>query len=103
VPALTFWATGSAVLLTGAKPVVVDVEPENLCIDVGEAERVIARRTKAIIAVYNYGTAPNIDGLLKLAEERSLSLVEDCARAHGFEWRRRPVGCLGDIGAFSFQ
>ena len=103
VPALTFWATGSAVLMTGATVVIVDVDPETLCMDVGEVESQITEHTKAVIPVYNYGTAPDMDGLEKLCRERGLFLVEDCARAHGFEYRGRPAGSIGDMGCFSFQ
>ena len=102
-PALTFWATGSAVLMTGATLVIVDVDPDTYCMDVNEVERSITEKTKAIIPVYNYGTSPDMDALVKLAEEHNLVLIEDCARAHGFEWKGRPAGSLGDMGCFSFQ
>ena len=66
VPDLTFWATGSAVLMTGATPIVVDVDTETCCSDVSKAEEAIMDKTKAIIPVYNYGTAPDMDKLLSL-------------------------------------
>jgi len=103
VPALTFWATGSAVLMTGATLVIVDVDPDTYCMDAREVEENLTERTKAIIPVYNYGTAPDMDELTRIAEEHELFLIEDCARAHGFEWRGRPAGSLGDMGCFSFQ
>ncbi|MCX8183063.1 MAG: DegT/DnrJ/EryC1/StrS family aminotransferase, partial [Crenarchaeota archaeon] len=103
VPALTFWATGSAVLMTGGTLVIVDVDPETYCMSVKEVENSITSRTKAIIPVYNYGGAPDMDKLLEIAEENSIALIEDCARAHGFIWRNKPAGSIGDIGCFSFQ
>ncbi|MEM2673489.1 MAG: DegT/DnrJ/EryC1/StrS family aminotransferase [Candidatus Bathyarchaeia archaeon] len=103
VPALTFWATGSAVLMTSATPVIVDVDPETYCMDVSNVEEAITDRTKAVIPVYNYGSAPDMDRLLKICRERGLILIEDCARGHGFVWRNKPVGSLGDMGCFSFQ
>lgn len=103
VPALTFWATGSAALAAGATVVIVDVDPETLCMDASEVEKAVSERTKAVVPVYNYGTAPDMDELKKLGEEHGLFLIEDCARAHGFQWRGVPAGSIGDIGCFSFQ
>ena len=103
VPAMTFWATGSAVLMTGATLVIVDVDPETYCMDVEAVEDSLTERSKAVIPVYNYGTSPDMDELSKLAEEHGLVVVEDCARAHGFAWRGRPAGSIGDMGCFSFQ
>lgn len=103
VPALTFWATGNAVLMTGATPVIVDVDPNTYCMDVEKVEKNITDRTKAIIPVYNYGTSPDMSRLVELAEKHDLALIEDCARAHGFEWDGKPAGSLGDMGCFSFQ
>ena len=83
--------------------VIVDVDPETLCMDVGEVERAIGDKAAAIVPVYNYGTAPDLDGLRKLADERGVYLIEDCARGHGFQWRDRPAGSMGEMGCFSFQ
>jgi len=103
VPDLTFWATGSAVLMTGATPIVVDVDPETCCLDVCKAEEAVTDKTKAIIPVYNYGTAPDMDRLVKLAKDHGLIMIEDCARGHGFMWGDKPAGSIGDMGCFSFQ
>jgi dTDP-4-amino-4,6-dideoxygalactose transaminase len=103
VPDLTFWATGSAVLMTGATPIVVDVDPETCCLDVCKAEEAVTDKTKAIIPVYNYGTAPDMDRLVKLAKDHGLIMIEDCARGHGFMWGDKLAGSIGDMGCFSFQ
>ncbi|MGQ9597760.1 MAG: DegT/DnrJ/EryC1/StrS family aminotransferase [Thermoproteota archaeon] len=103
MPAPTFWATGSAVLMSGGTLVIVDVDLKSYCIDFKEVENSITSRTKAIISVYNYGNAPNMDKLLEIVEKHNLVLIEDCARAHGFVWRNKPAGSIGDIGCFSFQ
>jgi dTDP-4-amino-4,6-dideoxygalactose transaminase len=103
VPALTFWATGSAVLMAGGNPVIVDVDKESYCMSFEEVEKSITSRTKAIISVYNYGNSPDMDKLFEIAEKHGLALIEDCARAHGFMWRNKPAGSIGDIGCFSFQ
>jgi dTDP-4-amino-4,6-dideoxygalactose transaminase len=103
VPALTFWATGSAVLMSGGALVIVDVDPGSYCMSFEEVEKTITDRTKAIVSVYNYGNAPDMDKLLEIAEKNNLALIEDCARAHGFMWKNKPAGSIGDIGCFSFQ
>jgi len=103
VPALTFWATGSAVLMAGATPVIVDVNPETYCMDAGAVEEAITDRTKAVIPVYNYGSAPDMNRLVKLCREHNLVMIEDCARGHGFVWEDKPAGSIGDMGCFSFQ
>ena len=102
-PALTFWATGSAVLMTGATLVVVDVDPETYCMDFREVEKSITNKTKAIISVYNYGNAPDMDKISEISKENNIALIEDCARAHGFGWKEKPAGSIGDLGCFSFQ
>ena len=103
VPALTFWATGSAVLMSGGIPVIVDVDPETYCMDADKVEEAITDKTKAIIPVHNYNNAPDMDKIMKIARENELIVIEDCARAHGFVWKDKPVGSIGDMGCFSFQ
>jgi dTDP-4-amino-4,6-dideoxygalactose transaminase len=103
VPDFTFIATASAVLFTGALPVLVDVTPDTYCIDPKLAEAAITPLTKAIIAVHMGGHPADMDALGEIAKKHSLRLVEDSSHAHGSEWRGRRVGALGDIGTFSFQ
>jgi perosamine synthetase len=102
VPDLTFVATANMVLLAGASPVLVDVEPDTWCLDPIAVERAISPRTRAIIPVHLYGHPANMDLLLSIAKERGLMVVEDAAEAHGAKWRGRMVGSLGRVGAFSF-
>jgi dTDP-4-amino-4,6-dideoxygalactose transaminase len=103
LPDFTFVATASAVLFAGALPVLVDVTPDTYCIDPDLAEAAITSRTKAIIAVHQGGHPSDLDRLLQIVRIHNLALVEDCAHAHGSEWRGRKVGAIGDIGTFSFQ
>jgi dTDP-4-amino-4,6-dideoxygalactose transaminase len=103
VPDFTFVATASAVLFTGAVPVLVDVEPDTHCIDAERAEAAVTPRTRAIIAVHMGGHPADLDRLSDLAARRGLALVEDCAHAHSSEWRGKKVGCFGTAGTFSFQ
>ncbi len=103
VPDFTFVATASAVLSVGALPVMVDVDPGTFNINPILAEKAITPRTKAIICVHIGGMPCDIDLLLEIAKKYNLLLVEDCAHAHGSEWKGQKVGSLGDCGTFSFQ
>lgn len=103
VPDYTFVATASAVLFAGALPVLVDVQPGTWCIDPERAEAAVGPRTRAIVAVHLGGHPADLDALAELAERRGITLVEDCAHAHGSEWRGRRVGTRGAAGTFSFQ
>ncbi|HEY1602485.1 MAG TPA: DegT/DnrJ/EryC1/StrS family aminotransferase [Pirellulales bacterium] len=103
VPDYTFVATASAVLMTGAVPVLVDVTADTYCIDCDQVERAIGPRTKAIIPVHMGGHPADLDRLSEIATRHSLILIEDCAHAHGSQWRGRPVGTFGRAGTFSFQ
>jgi dTDP-4-amino-4,6-dideoxygalactose transaminase len=103
VPALTFVATATAVLAVNATPILVDIDPGTLCIDVGAAEAAIGDRTAAVVAVHLAGTAADLDALVELCERRGLALIEDCAHAHGTRWRGRGAGSFGACGSFSFQ
>jgi dTDP-4-amino-4,6-dideoxygalactose transaminase len=103
VPGITFVASASAVLAVNATPVLVDVDPDTLCIDVAAAEAAINARTRAIIAVHVAGAAADLDALTGLCARRGLRLIEDCAHAHGTLWRGRGAGSWGDFGSFSMQ
>ena len=103
VPAMTFVASASAVLAVNATPILVDIDPDNLCIDVEAARAAITPRTKAIVAVHVAGAACDLDALVTLCNGAGIRLIEDCAHAHGTFWRGRGVGSWGDFGSFSMQ
>jgi dTDP-4-amino-4,6-dideoxygalactose transaminase len=103
VPGITFIASASAILAVNAAPVLVDIDPDTLCIDVAAAEAAITERTRAIIAVHVAGAAADLDALTELCARRGLRLIEDCAHAHGTFWRGRGAGSWGDFGSFSMQ
>ncbi len=103
VPAITWLATGSAALMTRAELVFCDVHPESYCLDAEKLESLITSKTKAVITVHNFGTSSDMEELLEMTRKHNLLLIEDCARAHGFRWKDRSVGSLGDMGCFSFQ
>ncbi len=102
VPDLTFIATANAVILAGAKPVLVDVEPETLGIDVKKAERKITQRTRAIIPVHLYGITADITGVLRLARRHRLFVIEDAAQGMGVRYKNKHAGTFGDLGIISF-
>jgi dTDP-4-amino-4,6-dideoxygalactose transaminase len=102
MPAYTFFATAEAVMLVGATPVFVDIEPDTYCVDVQQVADRITTRTKAIIPVHLYGHPANLTPLLELAEAHGLKIVEDNAQAFGAEYRGAKTGSLGDAGCLSF-
>lgn len=102
VPNLTFAAPANAVIYTGAKPVLVDVEPKSWNIDPRQIVRAITEKTKAIIPVHLYGHPCDMDEILKIAKAYGLKVIEDCAEALGTRYRGQLVGSFGDAATFSF-
>lgn len=103
VPAHTWLATGEAVVFCGATPVVVDIEPDTLCIDPTRIEAAITEKTRAIMPVHLFGSMADMDAIMAIARKHDLKVIEDCAHAHGGFWDGRHVGTIGDVGSFSFQ
>lgn len=103
VPDFTFVATASAVLFTGALPVLVDVTQDTYCIDPDLVEAAVTPATKAIIGVHMGGHPADLDRLVEIARKYGVYLVEDSSHAHGSEWRGHKIGAIGDFGTFSFQ
>jgi len=99
--AFSFAATANVILLVGATPVFVDIEPDTYTLDPVQAERALTRRTKAIIPVHLYGHPCEMKRLQKIAEAFSLVLIEDASQAHAATIDGRPVGSFG-TGCFSF-
>lgn len=102
VPANTFVATAWAVTYTGATPVFADCTKDTWEIDPDSVESRITDKTKAIIGVYLYGQPFDFGRIKKIADKYNLSVVEDCAQAHGAEFEGKKVGTLGEMGCFSF-
>jgi dTDP-4-amino-4,6-dideoxygalactose transaminase len=102
VPPLTFFSTVSAVLHQYGVPVFADIDPASYCIDPADVEKKITKKTKAIIPVHLYGNSAQMDEIIKIARRHQLKIIEDCAQAHGTEYKGQKVGSIGDIGAFSF-
>ncbi len=102
VPANSFIASSEAVTRSGHRVVFCDCDPDTYTISVDDAEKRITDKTKAIIAVHLYGHPCEMDSIIDLAKRYSLKVIEDCAQAHGAEYKGRRVGGIGDIGTFSF-
>src|SRR5260370_702163 len=102
VPSRTFVASASCVVMRGAKPIFADVDPISQTITADTIRAVLSPRTTAIIAVHLAGWPCDMDPIIELARKHGLSVIEDCAQAHGATYKGRSVGCLGDVAAFSF-
>jgi perosamine synthetase len=102
VPSLTFAAVPNTVLYTGAEPVFADSHPSYWCIDPSRIEEEISRKTKVIVPVHLYGNPCDMDPIMEIARDHDVFVVEDCAEAHGAEYKGRKVGKFGDISCFSF-
>jgi perosamine synthetase len=102
IPTFTMIATANAVTYCGARPVLVDMEPEYWQMDVNMVADKITPRTKAIVPVHIYGHPANMTPLRELAARHGLLVIEDAAEAHGAEYRGQRAGGLGDAAGFSF-
>ncbi len=102
VPDFTFIATATSVLLVGATPVLVDVEPGTWTMNPKLAAHAITRKTKAMIPVHLYGQPADMTALMALAKKHKLGVVEDACQSLGATWCGKQTGSLGDAGAISF-
>ncbi len=100
---MTFASTVSMIILAGATPVLADIEPGTLNIDVNEVRKKITPRTKAVIPVHFAGQACDMDPLFSLAREHNLTVIEDAAHAAGTEYKGKRIGSLDSISIFSFH
>lgn len=98
----TFIASASAVVARGGRPVFADVDRDSGNITADTIRAVLTPRTRAIIVVHLAGWPADMTGIMELAEEHGLIVIEDCAQAHGAEWAGRRVGSIGHAGAWSF-
>jgi dTDP-4-amino-4,6-dideoxygalactose transaminase len=103
VPAYTFQATASAPMAAGAIPVIVDIDPNNYCIDPKALENAITPKTRAVIPVHLGSSMADMDAVMALAAKYNLIVIEDCAHAHGAKWKGAGAGTIGHFGSFSMQ
>ena len=102
VPTYTFFATAEAVMLLGATPIFVDIDPRTYCLNVPQVAERITAKTRAIIPVHLYGHSADLTPLLDIAGAHGVKVVEDNAQAFGAEYKGRKTGSLGDVGCLSF-
>ena len=102
LPNITYVATLNAVKLTGAKPVIVDVDLETSTIDIKDLKKKINNRTKAIIFVHISGRPGNLKKIIYLAKQKRIKVIEDAAESFGSSLYKKKLGTLGDLGCFSF-
>jgi perosamine synthetase len=103
VPDFTMLASATSVILAGAKPVFVDVDRANLCVDLDQVESAITPRTRALMIVSLNGRSPDMARALELCQRRNLQLLEDAAQAFGSWHKGKHLGTWGQIGSFSFS
>lgn len=102
VPSYTFIASSFAIVQAGAIPVFADVNRADHCISAKDLEAKITRRTRGIVVVHLYGNVCEMDPIMRVARRHGLFVLEDCAQAHGGEYKGKKVGTIGHAGAFSF-
>ena len=98
----TFISTVDSIVRNNAKPVFVDIDPHTFCMDPGQIESRITRKTRAIIPVHLYGHPADMTSILDIARRHQLYVIEDASQAHGATYKGKRVGSLGDLGCFSF-
>lgn len=102
VPANSFISTAEAVTRAGYKVIFCDCDENNYTISISSLEAKITKNTKAIMVVHLYGHPCDMDPILDIAKKNDLKIIEDCAQAHGAEYKGKRVGAIGDAGVFSF-
>ncbi len=103
MPSYTFVSTANAFVLRGGVPVFVDIRDDTLNIDERLIEAAITKRTKAIVPVHYAGIACEMDAIMTIAQKHGLKVVEDSAQGVMSTYKGRPLGSIGDLGAYSFH
>ncbi len=103
MPSFTFVTTASAFMRNGAVPVFCEIDPESMLIEIGDIEKRIGPKTKAIVAVHYAGCSPDMDELGRLADSYGLILIEDSAQGLGSKFKGKPLGTLSPLASISFH
>jgi dTDP-4-amino-4,6-dideoxygalactose transaminase len=105
-PNFTFIATVEVVALLRAKPVLVDVNPDDFTINIEELEKLINSRTKAIVPVHLFGQCANMKEIMRIADKHNIKVIEDCAQSIGTDYfmdnKPQKAGTIGHFGCTSF-
>ena len=100
--AFTFTATAEAIIMAGAKPVFVDIDPRTYNLDPQKVEAAITAKTSAFLPVHLYGQPVDLAPMLEIANRHGIKLIEDAAQAHGAKYNGQMIGGFGDAACFSF-
>ena len=103
LPSFTFSSTATAIVLTGATPVFVDVRPDTMNIDEKKIEAAITDRTRAIMVVHYAGVACEMDTIMAIAARHGLKVIEDAAQGVMSSYKGKALGTIGDFGCYSFH
>ena len=103
VPAYTWEGSVGPILLLNAVPVFVDIDPDTYCLDHRLIEKALTPKTRAILPVHLAMRFADMDEIMRIAADRKIAVIEDCAHAHGGRWHDKGAGASGDAGCFSFQ
>lgn len=103
IPALTWVANATSVLIVNATPIMVDIDPATLCISPSAIEAAITGRTRAIVIVHLFSSVADLDEILAISKRHDIPVIEDCSHAHGASWKERRVGAWGTVSTFSMQ
>lgn len=102
LPSFTFISTAEVVVMTKAKPVFVDINPETYNISLGKIEEAVTKKTKAVFPVDLYGLPMDMKGIREIADKHQLFVIEDAAQAHGASYKGKPPGAFADVACWSF-
>ncbi|MEM2465757.1 MAG: DegT/DnrJ/EryC1/StrS family aminotransferase [Candidatus Bathyarchaeia archaeon] len=102
LPSFTFVATAEAVVMAGANPVFVDIDPETYNVSPEAIEKALTKKTRAVIAVDLYGSPADLKPIREMADKHGLKVIEDAAQAHGAVYKGKPVGAYADVACWSF-
>lgn len=97
----SFIATANPIIMLGAKPVFVDIDPLTYNLDPEKIEGALTEKTKAILPVHLYGQIADMDEIKQIADKHNLLIIEDACQAIGAEYKGKKAGALGDMGCFS--
>lgn len=103
LPSFTFSSTATAIVLTGATPVFVDIRPDTMNIDETKIESAITEKTKGIMVVHYAGISCEMDTIMDIAKRHNLIVIEDAAQGVMSTYKNRPLGTIGTFGCYSFH
>jgi len=103
LPSFTFISTWEAVVNSGLKPILIDINRTDYTVDISDIKNKINSRTKAIIPVHLYGNPVNMNELLEITDKNNIQIIEDASQSLGSRYNNKHTGTLGNIGIFSFS